>query len=370
MNILFYTPFNSRSRDTETLMQAFKNQGHNVFLLTQDPWDAYQEQCKKYGVEVFTHVLPKRNSIVYFVKHSLYLIRFCQKNKIDVVYAHLENAGLSAVLAQYFIKAKVFACRHVIDEAYLLKSKKFILLNKIVYGLSKQVIVVSEHCKNWMVEKEKIKSNKIKVIPLAYNFDLYAKPDRKIVREIKIQYPCEMLLLIACRMVKAKRAELSIQLTQQLIAEGFDVKLLVLGSGPELETLQTQVKTLSLEAKVFVLGFKTNIMDYLAACDLLVHPSLMDSSSVIIKEAGLNAKPVIACAGIGDVDEYLVSGQNAFLVSEKNTLEEMALKIKSFYRNTALLKYVGENLQEVVVQRFNILKIIETYNGIHKSIRA
>ena len=35
MNILFYSSFNARARDAETLMLAFKKQGHRVVSLTQ-----------------------------------------------------------------------------------------------------------------------------------------------------------------------------------------------------------------------------------------------------------------------------------------------------------------------------------------------
>ncbi|NJM26390.1 MAG: hypothetical protein HC859_13810 [Bacteroidia bacterium] len=33
--ILFYSPFNQRSRDTESLMIAFKQMGHRVLSLSQ-----------------------------------------------------------------------------------------------------------------------------------------------------------------------------------------------------------------------------------------------------------------------------------------------------------------------------------------------
>lgn len=369
MNILFYTPFNLRSRDTESLMQAFIKQGHKVFLLTQIEEGIYHEACAKLGVSVSTYVIPKNNSILYFLKHTKQLITYCKKNQIDVVYAHLETAALPAILAQYFIKTKVFACRHIIDEAYLFNNKNFIRLNKIVYTLAKNIIVVSQHSKDFMVIKEKINPSKITVIRLAYNFDFYNRPNFSEVEKIKKQYNTQLLFLTACRLVNPKRPEYSIQVAKHLLSKGLDIKLLILGTGPEADVLQALINKEKLNERVFLLGFKINIIDYITACDVMIHPSILDSSSVIIKEAGLAEKTIIACKHIGDVDEYLVNRENAFLVSQDNTVKEMTEIATELYADRTISKNFGSSLKEKVLNRFSIDNILPQYDQIHNTIK-
>jgi glycosyltransferase involved in cell wall biosynthesis len=269
------------------------------------------------------------------------------------------------VLCQNFISAKVFTCRHTVDEAELMGSKKFKWLNKIVYTLSKNTIVVSERSKQWMVENEGISEKKISVIRLAYNFELYPKADSKVVEEIRRHYPAKILLLTACRMMEGKRPHISVNVTKQLVNAGLDVKLLLLGEGPLANSIAQQIKALALESRVFFLGFRSNIMDYLSACDILLHPSLQDSSSVIIKEAGLNAKAVLACFNIGDANEYLVHQKNALLVHPENTEKEMTEQIKTFYETPEQLIRLGKNLKTFVLERFDISNILPEYNRIH-----
>ena len=370
MTILFYTPFNLRSRDTESLMEAFIKQGHKVILLTQAEEGVYHENCRKLGVEVNTYVLKKKNSFIYFMKHALYLIKFCKKNKVDVLYAHLETAGLPAVLAQYFIKAKVYVCRHIIDEAYLFNSKNFIILTRIVYLLAKNIIVVSEHCKQFMVDVESVSEKKIQVIFLAYNFKLYQEPNEPNVAGIRKKYQADLLLIVACRLVAPKRTEAAINVIEKLIEKGINAKMVVLGTGPDFDKINNYILQRNLSASVFMEGFKLNVMDYLSASDILIHPSLSDSSSVIIKEAGLNKKVVIACSGIGDVDDYLVHEKNAILVSKENTVEEMTAAIIKLYTNQEIRKVIGENLYNLVTERFSIDSILPAYNKIHNSIQT
>jgi glycosyltransferase involved in cell wall biosynthesis len=111
-------------------------------------------------------------------------------------------------------------------------------------------------------------------------------------------------------------------------------------------------------------------MDYLKASDVLVHPSISDSSSVIIKESGLNEKPVIVCKAIGDVDDYLIDRENAFLVSKANPLKEMEQSVQYLYERPEECKRIGVNLKESVINRFSISKIISSYDAIHREIET
>lgn len=369
MNVLFYAPFNSRSRDTESVMEAFVKQGKKVFLLTQANEGPYHEQCKKMGVLTYAKPFEKRNPAIYFLKHAFFLWQFCIQHKIDVVYAHLETAALPAVLIQYFVKSKVVACRHIIDEAYLFKNRNFILLNKIVYRIARHVLVVSQRSKDFMIEKEGIRASKIKIIRLAYNFHLYAPVNQEEVQRIKNEYSSSMLLLCACRLVAPKRPLVAVQVAEELVKKQLDLKLLLLGTGPEEKLLKSYVVQHGLEKQIHILGFKSNIVDYLSACDCLIHPSLLDSSSVIIKEAGLQKKAVIACHGIGDVDEYLKHNKNALLVSQEDTINEMITLLEQYRNNRVLLDEIGSELEKDVHNRFSIESIITDYDHFHQQLK-
>jgi glycosyltransferase involved in cell wall biosynthesis len=367
LNILFYTPFSSRSRDTESLMEAFAGKGHNVFLLTQTPRGVYHEACEKAGVKTFSKEYP-RSRILYFIRHAWYLRKFCREKKIDVVYAHLENAALPAVIAGYFMSAKVFGCRHIVDEAYLMASRRFILLNRIVYRLARRVIVVSDRSKAFMVEKEGIRAEKIRVIRLGYNFSLYDPPSAAAVALLQARNPSGVRLVTACRLMRAKRPDVSLQVLRKLLDANVNATLFLLGTGPMEAEVAASASAMGLTGRIFIEGHRTNVQDYLAASHFLIHPSLQDSSSVIVKEAGLQRLPVIVCRGIGDVDEYLRDGENAFLVSTGNTVEEMTQVVLRHYENKPLLSQVGERLRAAVLERFDISVALQAYEAIHREL--
>src|SRR5260221_8085766 len=108
MSILFYSPFERRSRDTESLMLAFRNRGHTVISLSQASGTYINEYLKGEGIEAMSYVVSSTPKIWYYVKHILFLIRLCRNRNIDIVFSHLESANFVASLAQFFIRGKVY----------------------------------------------------------------------------------------------------------------------------------------------------------------------------------------------------------------------------------------------------------------------
>src|SRR5688572_32096543 len=96
--ILFYSPFNNRSRDTESLMLAFKAKGHLVISLSQAEGKFIHPFLSENGIRTHSILLAGANGFWYHLRHIVYLVWFCWRNKVDVVYSHLESANLVSSL--------------------------------------------------------------------------------------------------------------------------------------------------------------------------------------------------------------------------------------------------------------------------------
>ncbi len=365
-HILFYAPFNQRSRDTESLMIAFLQQGHQVTCLSQQEGNLINDFLNTKGVHASSYVLPgERSGWWYYFRHLVYFIRFCWKQNIEIVYSHLEPANFVAAIGQYFIAGKTYLCRHHIDEGLLYQFDKD-LYYRVTYRLARRIIVVSDHAKKYMIEKEKIPERKIIHINLAYNFELYSIPSEKKIIELRNQFNSQVLLLAACRLTSFKRPELTIRVVKELSDQGLDVKLIILGKGEMYDSLQGLVLSLSLQDKVFMPGYVDNILEYMAAADFFIHPSLLDSSCVAVKEAGLVKLPVIVCHGVGDFDEYLIHGKNGFSVSKEKFVHEAASIIAQNYQNKDLLKTIGARLRQSVLELFTIENVLHQYRTLNQ----
>src|SRR5437764_3496831 len=100
-----------------------------------------------------------------------------------------------------------------------------------------------------------------------------------------------------------------------------------------------------------MLGYRWDIPDILAACDLVVIASLRtEASPIVLREALASGRPVVATR-VGDVDEVIHHRKHGLLVSP-GAQEEMAAAILECLQNRELaakcarhgLQLAGEQL--------------------------
>lgn len=368
MNILFYSSIDSRSKDTESLMASFIRDGHSVFLLTQGDGGKYHEYSSKIGVKCYSKIIESSSTLVYLLKHAYFLIGFIRKNRIDVVFSHLEPAGFSSVIAQYFVKAKVFVCRHHVDEINLDSPFLGRLTSKLIYRMAKNIIVVSNRSKEYMVSNEGIDAEKIIKINLGYDFSIWPPINSQEVQKIRARLNGEYVFLCASRLVKSKRVHLVLELVQHLREKGYDIGLYILGKGEEEANLKEYAEKLSIADCVSFEGYVDNVLDYMSASDLFVHFSIIDSSAAITKEAGLAHTTVLVCDGVGDFSDYIVDLENGFIVDRDFPLEQAITKLEKHFFNHPDRSAMGEKLNKEIIRDFDIKNVYPEYVKLLQSL--
>ncbi len=365
MNILFYSPLQGRSKDTESIMEAFVKHGEKVYLLTQYESEIYHSACTRVGVQCFSTAVAGTASWLKKWKQVVFLISFCKEKKIDIVYAQLEPATFIAVLAQYFTKSKIVLVRHHVDLLEMDSTKLGHWISILTYKLSHNVVVVSNKAKEYMISREGINPEKIKKINLGFNFSLWPSIDVDFVKHKRESIKCDFVLVTAARLVKSKRIDTILQIVKKLRKKGYDCGLLVLGDGDELANLKRLALELNIADHVLFEGYVETVTDYVAASDMMIHLSLTESSATVVKEAGLARKPVIVCEGVGDFSDYIQDGVNGFLVDRLFPMEEAIGKITNFINNKNQYSHLGENLHNSVINFFSIDKIYPEYHRLN-----
>jgi glycosyltransferase involved in cell wall biosynthesis len=85
---------------------------------------------------------------------------------------------------------------------------------------------------------------------------------------------------------------------------------LLVGEGPEEDSLRGLVRDLGIEDRVRFLGYRPNVADYYAAADLVVLPSRSEGLPNVVLEAQALERPVVAfdVGGVGEVIEDRETG--------------------------------------------------------------
>ncbi len=359
-SILFYTSIRTRVKDQESLMAEFVKAGHKVYFLNQQPNPYLPSLCAQAGVhyETFEYTGPKSSSL-RILYHVCKLVWFSFRHRVDIIYSHLEPANFIAVLAQYVLRARVVIVRHHLDlaaRAGFDKDRSY----RMTYSLARDVIAVSDRAKRYMTVKEGVDTSKIHHIDLGYNFDVFGHPNQETVDKIRSTH--ELVLISVGRFDEFKRPDLSIDVCRQLQSNGVNCHLFLLGAGPNEASLRTKVQQEGLTNVVSFVGYVDNVLDYLSAADWLLHPSISESSCVVVKEAGLVDLPIIVCEGVGDFDDYLANRKTAVIVHADSFVADAMKAILHFRAVPEDRLQLGRELGKVVRARFDIKNLLHQYD--------
>ena len=341
-------------------MLQFRKQGHTVISLTQGSGELINPFLEQNNIEAFTHVVRRTFDLWYYFLHLVHFVKFCRMKKVDVVFSHLDPANFVAAAGQYFVSSRVYLCRHHIDEAALYKSDQH-WSYRLTNFLARKIIVVSRRAARYMNEVEGVPAGKLVHINLGYDFTLFKTSERSVTDALRSQYAADLLLITVCRLTRFKRPELSVQVLERLRKSGTDARLIILGAGEMKDELNSYIARNGLSSVVSLPGHVGNIMDFIQIADFVLHPSVLESSCVVVKEAGLLKKPVIVCQGIGDFDDYIRHGENGFLVSRENFVNETVSLLTRHAGDLTMKKKIGDKLFDDVNKLFDVRNVIPAY---------
>jgi glycosyltransferase involved in cell wall biosynthesis len=89
-----------------------------------------------------------------------------------------------------------------------------------------------------------------------------------------------------------------------------------------------------------------------AACDLFVHPTLYEGSSLVTLEAMAHGLPVVASA-VGGIPDKVIQGTNGFLVPPGNP-DDLARQILWVMRHAEERAEMGRRSAALVRERFSL----------------
>ncbi len=103
-------------------------------------------------------------------------------------------------------------------------------------------------------------------------------------------------LLTVARLNPQKGIDIALQCAKLLKEADLPFLWLILGNGPQRSKLEEMLRTLELGENVRLLGSRENPYGYMAGCDILVQPSRVEGKSIVLDEAKVFCKPIVATA--------------------------------------------------------------------------
>ncbi len=179
--------------------------------------------------------------------------------------------------------------------------------------------------------------------------------------------PEEFVLLFVGQHVWQKNPQLTIEALSRL--EDVPFRMFFVGTGYAAEEMKAMVSERGLDGKVTFVGSVTDrakIVDYYAASDLFVFPSLYDNAPLVVREAAALHTPSIMAAG-STAATILQDGENGFLV--ENDPDKLAQLLRELIHDPERVHRVGVQASRTIVRSWEdcVEEVIDRYNALLRS---
>ncbi len=305
-----------------------------------NPDSILMRDADKLGIEC----LPIKMGATYDIFAVLTLVRYIKKLGIDIVSTHSGRDGWLGGIAAKIAGVKCVRVRHLQTPFASAFSYKY---------LTDEVTAISEGVREYIASRG-VKRQKIRLIYTGIDTKHFKRGESSLRKELEVAKETFLVGIIAI-LRGAKRHKDLIDAIKKL-SEKYDVKLVIVGEGPQWENLQNKIKEDGLEDRVIMTGYRNDTVNILSALDLFVLPSNMEALGTALLEAQSCGVPVVG-SRVGGIPEALEDGGSGLLFESEN-VDDLAEKIERFIVDKEFYERASKRAREFVAQKFSVEKMV------------
>ncbi|MGP4105990.1 glycosyltransferase [Virgibacillus sp. L01] len=319
--VAFFIPslnFGGIEANTIRLATAFSKNGYDVDLIVGRAQGGYIDR------------IPSNINIIDFKRDKVYktipqLNKYMRSAKPDAVISGGEAPNITLIIAKMLtlkVNTKIIVSirTHLTTElrrTRIFNKKVLKYLGKILYHFADEVVAVSKGVAEdasliFGLDKEKVKViyNPIVDGGIAHNSNKQLSHPWLNDKKVPV-------LLGAGRLVPQKNFALLVK-AFSIVCRLVDVKLVIVGEGPEKDNLERAISDLELNGQVDLVGYQPNPYVYMKRSDVFVLSSDWEGFGNVIVEAMACGLKIVSTNCPSGPSEILDHGNYGYLVDTNN----------------------------------------------------
>lgn len=327
----YYPTMSGVVRSVSTFRQQLAEMGHNVFVFAQHA-STYEDEepfiFRYPAIEVPINDYALPIPVSPFISEVLPIL------KLDVIHSH-HPFLLGQVAAN---KAKELQLPHIFTfhtryeeySHYVPFSQELTkrVIIDWVLGYMEQcqhVITPSESMKQ-ILEESGVEGHYITPIPTGIDLEPFRQADGEVVRH-QHEWGNDLILISVGRLAKEKNFETLLVAAAEVMRERNQVRLVLIGDGPERKALEELAGNLGIAPRVEFTGRVefTEIPGYLRAADVFCFASVTETQGLVTMEAMAAGLPIVAVDATGTSDA-VTHGQEGLLTENDSAALAQAIQ--------------------------------------------
>lgn len=361
------------------LKKALEKKGHQVFVVTVN------NDSLEYKYEEDEHIIriPGIPIGIYDYRlTSIYPIKAVNTIKnwnLDVIHSHTEfGIGTFARFMSKQFGIPLVHTYHTMYEDYIhyvtkgyfdSSSKKIVEYLTLFYcdKTANELIVPTK--KTYDLFKEKYEVNKnIHIIPTGIELDRFytENVDKNKIKELKKKYQIlkdEFTIVFVGRLAKEKNIQFLIENHKDLVKYNQDVRLLIIGDGPDMEEYVKLIEKLKLTDNVVLVGKVPydEMPCYYQVADVFVTASQTETQGLTVIEA-MAAGIAPVCIKDESFETVVIDGLNGHLFKNKNEYIKIIKKLIDDRTELEMLSKQARLNAEAHSSKYYAERVLDVYN--------
>lgn len=232
-----------------------------------------------------------------------------------------------------------------------------------------KVVAISGPVRMSLVKDFGVKPERVELIHSGVDIDKFSKEySAQEVSDIRKKLGLDAAHIIGTmgRLSPVKGHMFFIDALKRVLAKGYNVKGVIIGSGPEEDRLKELARKYGIEDSVCFIESVTDTRIYLAAMDIFVFPSIKEGLGLSLLEAMASGKPCLA-SDIGGISDIITNGENGLLF-KVGDVKALGDSLTRLLDDEGLRRRLGYSAKALVGKRFSLDmmadKMVELYNAV------
>jgi len=347
-------------------LEAISDAGGQVTIIASD--SELGDELRQIEACKFTPIHIAREISVFSDVMTLFkLWSIFHQERFDIVHSITPKAGLLCAIASRMAGTPIRLHTYTGQPWVTMQGVKKTIVkfcDKLISFLNTYCYTDSLSQKDFLIKQKVIAPEKIKVLGAGSlaGVDLHRFNQTRFssteIKEIKCKMHLDedtFIFLFVGRVTEDKGIYELLRATNQLLAEGYDIALLIVG--PFEQKVEQDIRPLARELcgdKAKFMGFCKEPERFMAISDVLCIPSYREGFGTVVIEAGALGIPAIGTKIYGLTDA-IVDGETGILVEPKN-VNQLVDAMKSLVTNKPLRDVLGENAKKRAIDKFDSQK--------------
>ena len=321
MNIL-YVSTSTETGGAETALRrlvcAAQKAGHTVKIISLKPLGPVGQDLLRQGFDVLSLDLSAKFSPLENAGALARLIKEIETFSPHIVHAFLYRGILFCRLAKRRVSFKLVTTPHfdLSQKNYLLR-----LLDRALNQEDDLSCAESRSTADFLKNKQKYPQEKLRLICNGVDLNHFC-PSDDIRHTLRSKYGWldeNVVFICVARLSAEKNHKMLLEAFSSVCKRNPQVRLVLVGDGPEKQTLQELIRQKNIEQAVLLTGEVADVAPLLAAADVFVLPSSIESLPMALLEACSCGLPAIVSKA-GDMPLVVHHGENGFVCNTKDSM--------------------------------------------------